>query len=154
MDERQRDERYMIEVLELAELAGEAGEIPVAALVVYKDEIIARAVNEKEARQDATFHAELIALQAAARKLGRWRLTKATLYCNLEPCPMCAAAMVNSRLTTLVYGCDDSKGGAAGSVIDLVRYPGLNHQLQVRRGVLEEECKALLSDYFKQLREK
>ncbi|MDO4540474.1 MAG: tRNA adenosine(34) deaminase TadA [Syntrophomonadaceae bacterium] len=153
MDEPQRDELYMWEVLELAELAAGVGEMPIAALAVYEDEIIARAINEKEARQDATFHAELLALQAAADELGRWRLKDVTLYCNLEPCPMCAGAMVNSRLGTLVYGSDDPKAGAAGSIIDLVRYPGLNHHLQVRRGVLEAECQALLSDYFSNLRE-
>lgn len=152
MDERQQDERYMQEVLDLAQLAGDTGEIPIAALAVYDGAVIARAVNEKEARQDATFHAELLALQAAAEQLNRWRLTGVTLYCNLEPCPMCAGAMLNSRLTTLVYGAGDPKAGCAGSVIDLVRYPGLNHQLQVRRGILQEECQALLSDYFRRLR--
>ena len=147
------DERYMWEVLTLAQAAGERGEIPIAAVVVHEGKIIARASNEKEARQDATAHAEILALQVAARHLGRWRLTDATLYCNLEPCPMCGGAMVNSRLSRLVYGCSDAKAGAAGSIIDLVRYPGLNHQLEVKRGVLETDCQELLSSYFKRLRE-
>lgn len=138
--------------LNLAYQAYLRGEVPIGALVVYEDEIIAWAHNEKELRQDSTAHAELLAMQQAARYLGRWRLTGATLYSTLEPCAMCAGAMINSRLERLVFASPDSKTGAAGSVIDLVRYPGLNHQVKVEFGVLEEESTQLLRRFFAGLR--
>ena len=147
-----RDEKYMRVALELAEEAYKVGEIPVGAVIVADDTIIARARNEKELRNDATAHAELTALQQAAQSLGRWRLSDATLYCTLEPCAMCAGAMVNARLGRLVYGAGDSKAGAAGSILDVVRFPGLNHQIQVYAGVLEADCARLLSEFFADLR--
>jgi tRNA(adenine34) deaminase len=147
-----RDEEYMGLALELACQAGEKGEIPVGAVVVLEDEIIARAYNEKELRQDATAHAELLALQRAAENTGSWRLNLATLYTTLEPCPMCAGAMVNARLGRLVYAVRDPKAGAAGTVLDIVRTPGLNHQVQVKEGVLREEAAQLLSKFFDNLR--
>ena len=147
-----RDELYMRLTLNLARQAQDMGEIPIGALVVHDDEVIAWAYNEKEQRQDATAHAEMLALQRAAEYLQRWRLTGATLYCTLEPCPMCAGAMINSRLSRLVYGCRDSKAGSAGSVIDLLRYPGLNHQVKVSPGILEEECTEILRSFFADLR--
>ena len=147
-----RDELYMRLALQQAEKAYDLGEIPVGALVVYQDEVIAWAYNEKEALNDATAHAEMLALQRAARYLGQWRLNAVTLYCTMEPCPMCAGAMVNSRLSRLVYGCIDEKGGSAGSVLDIVRHPALNHQIEVKPGVLEEECAEVLSRFFTDLR--
>ncbi len=147
-----RDEQYMRLALELAREAYEDGEIPIGAVVVVDDSIIAQTRNEKELRQDATSHAELLALQQAARSLQRWRLTDATLYCTLEPCAMCAGAMVNARLGRLVYGARDSKAGAAGSILDVVRFPGLNHHIQVFAGVLEADCARLLSEFFADLR--
>lgn len=138
--------------LHLAQQAAMLGEIPIGAVVVYEDEVIAWAHNEKEARNDATAHAEILALQRAAKYLDRWRLTGATLYCNLEPCPMCAGAMINTRLSRLVYGAKDPKAGSAGSALDLLRYPGLNHQVEVEQGILEEECIQLLSSFFEDLR--
>lgn len=143
---------YMGLALCLAHRAYQLGEIPVGALVVLDGQIIALGHNEKEARQDATAHAELLALQRAARSLGNWRLTGATLYSTLEPCPMCAGAMLNSRLERLVYAARDDKAGCAGSVIDMVRYPGLNHQLQVEYGILEKESRELLQRFFKEKR--
>lgn len=147
-----RDELYMRLALQLARQGSLKGEIPVGAVVVQDDEIIAWAHNEKEIRQDATAHAEILAMTRAARYLGSWRLNRATLYCNLEPCPMCAGAMINTRLQRLVYASRDPKAGAAGSVIDLVRYPGLNHQVEIRGGVLQEESSILLSEFFTGLR--
>ena len=147
-----RDELYMQLALLLARQGALQGEIPVGAVVVQEDEIIAWAHNEKEARQDATAHAEMLAMARAAEYLGSWRLNKATMYCNLEPCSMCAGAMINTRLKRLVYASRDPKAGAAGSVIDLVRYPGLNHQVEVRGGVLQEESRQLLKEFFADLR--
>lgn len=143
----------MRQALQLAAAALAAGEIPVGAVAVWQDEVIARAHNEKERRQDATAHAELLALQRAAQVLNRWRLQDVTIYSTLEPCPMCAGAMINARIKRLVYGSRDRKAGAAGSVIDLVRYPGLNHQLEVVPDVLEEECTQLLKQFFARLRD-
>jgi tRNA(adenine34) deaminase len=138
--------------LALAYQAGLEGEIPIGAVAVWEDEVISWATNEKEQRADATAHAEILALQRAAQVLGRWRLTDVTLYCTLEPCSMCAGAMVNTRLGKLVYGARDVKAGAAGSIIDLVRYPGLNHQVAITEGVLRQECADLLSSFFTGLR--
>jgi tRNA(adenine34) deaminase len=147
------DEQYMWLALELARTAGRAGEIPVGAVVVCRNELVSFAHNRKERELDATAHAELLALRAAAKALGRWRLTGATLYTTLEPCPMCAGAMLNARLSRLVYAARDDKAGAAGSVIDLLRYPGLNHQVEITSGLLEAEASALLRAYFCRLRD-
>lgn len=147
-----RDELYMRLALKLAQEAYTEGEVPVGVVAVYEDEVIASARNEKEQRQDATAHAEILAMQRAAQKLNRWRLDGVTLYCTMEPCPMCAGAMINTRLKKLVYGCRDNKAGSAGSVIDLVRYPGLNHQVEVLDGVLKEECANLLTSFFEDIR--
>jgi tRNA(adenine34) deaminase len=147
-----REEIYMRLALQLAAEAYEAGEIPIGAVAVYQGQVIAKARNEKELRQDATAHAEMLVMQRAAQHLQRWRLEGVTLYCTLEPCPMCAGAMVNTRIKRLVYGSRDDKAGAAGSVIDLVRYPGLNHQVEVVEGILQEECSQLLTEFFDNLR--
>jgi len=138
--------------LQLAEEAYAAGEIPVGAVAVYEDEIIASARNEKELHQDATAHAEMLVMQRAARHLRHWRLEGVSLYCTMEPCPMCAGAMINTRIKRLIYGARDDKAGSAGSAIDLVRYPGLNHQVEVTPGVLKEECAQLLSKFFIDMR--
>ena len=138
--------------LHLAQKAAMLGEIPVGVIVVLDDDIIAFAHNEKEAIQDATRHAELLALQRATSYLGRWRLSDVTLYSTLEPCPMCAGAMINVRLGRLVYGARDSKSGAAGSVIDIVNSELLNHRVKVSAGILEAECAKLLTNFFADLR--
>ena len=138
--------------LHLAQQAYLLGEIPIGAVVVQEDEVIAWAHNEKEFRNDATAHAEVLAIQRATRYLENWRLSKATMYCTLEPCPMCAGAMINSRLKRLVYASRDPRAGAAGSVIDLVRYPGLNHQVEIEGGILNEESSTLLKTFFANLR--
>jgi len=138
--------------LYLAQQAYLLGEIPIGAVIVQDDEVIAWAHNEKEYRNDATAHAELLALQRASRYLNNWRLSRATMYCTLEPCPMCAGAMINSRLKKLVYASRDPRAGAAGSIIDLVRYPGLNHQVQIEGGILNEKSSKLLKAFFADLR--
>ncbi len=145
-------EDFMRHALEEAREAYKRGEIPVGAIVVHNGKIIARAHNEKESYQDATAHAEILALQRAARHLGHWRLNESVLYCTLEPCVMCAGAMVNVRLGHLVYGVTDPKAGSAGSIYDIVRSPALNHQVVVEGGVLKEECSELLKRFFASLR--
>jgi len=142
------DHVYMQEALRLAREAGERGEVPVGAIVVLDGEVIASAANEKELRGDATAHAEMLALQRAATMLGHWRLSEATLYVTLEPCPMCAGAMIQARLGRLVFGAADPKAGAAGSVMDILDHPGLNHRVKVKSGVLAEECGQVLTDFF------
>ena len=128
-------------------------DVPVGAVAVCEGRVIGRGYNRKEADADPTAHAEMIALREAARTLGGWRLVGVTLYCTLEPCPMCAGAMVAARLPRLVYGADDAKAGAAGSVVELLRDPRFNHQVNVTRGVLAQECQALLERFFAKLRD-
>ncbi len=146
------DDAYMEMALEEAALAFREGEIPVGAVVVVDGRVIARAHNEKEQRQDATAHAELLALQRAAGVMKTWNLQDAVLYCTMEPCPMCAGAMLNARIRRLVFAVRDEKSGASGSVIDMLRYPGLNHQAEVQSGIREEESAALLKSFFTDLR--
>ncbi len=146
------DEFYMRQALELAKQAYQLGEVPIGAVVVANDEVIARAHNEKEMRRDATAHAEMLALQKATARMGNWRMNEATLYCTLEPCVMCAGAMVNARLGRLVFGSWDAKAGAAGSIFDLLRSPALNHRVIVEPGILEDECVELLKKFFINLR--
>ncbi|HEX2032215.1 MAG TPA: tRNA adenosine(34) deaminase TadA [Actinomycetota bacterium] len=124
------------------------GDVPVGAAVIRDGEVLASAGNEREKRQDPTAHAELLALRAAAGAVGSWRLVGCTLYVTLEPCAMCAGAMVLARVDRLVYGAADPKAGFAGSLGDLVRDPRLNHRLEVVGGVLAEECGALLREFF------
>jgi tRNA(adenine34) deaminase len=143
---------WMREALAEAERALAHGDVPVGAVAVRNGTIIGRGHNRKEVDGDPTAHAEMLALQEAARMLGGWRLAGVTLYCTLEPCPMCAGAMVSARLPRLVYGADDAKAGAAGSVVELLRDPRLNHQVAVTRGVLADEAQALLERFFAGLR--
>lgn len=141
----------MKEALRLASLAAETDEVPIGAVLVYKDEIIARAKNERELAKCATRHAEIIAIEEACRRLGGWRLPNCTLYVTLEPCAMCAGAVVNARIGRVVFGASDAKAGAFGSVFNLKAMP-LNHHPELSRGVLEEDCKQILTEYFKQKR--
>ena len=138
--------------LGLAAAAEESNEVPVGAIIVLGDEIIARAFNEKERTGDPTAHAEMLAIRRAAQRLGTWRLSDATMYVTLEPCAMCAGAMIQARLGRLVYGAYDPKAGAAGSVLDILDLPWLNHQVKVKSGVLEAECSQHLSSFFSQMR--
>jgi tRNA(adenine34) deaminase len=143
---------YMREALLEAKAAYAAGEVPVGAVAVHNGQIIGRGHNQREELGDPTAHAEMVALRQAAQTLGGWRLSEVTLYCTMEPCPMCAGAMVLARLPHLVYAVDDPKAGAAGSVFEIVRSPKLNHQVQVTKGVLAEEVKELLDLFFQELR--
>jgi tRNA(adenine34) deaminase len=142
------DDKFMAIALEEARRAMEDGEVPVGAVVVYDGEVIARAHNLREGLQDPAAHAEILALRDAARKLHRWRLTGATVYVTLEPCAMCAGALVLARIDRLVYGADDPKAGACGSIFDIVREPRLNHRMEVVRGVLQNECQSALKEFF------
>ena len=147
------DEFYMREAIRLAKLAEEIDEVPVGALIVCRGKIIARAYNTRESDRSATSHAELRAIESACRVLGGWRLPDSTLYVTLEPCVMCAGAILHARLDRVVFGAFDPKAGALGSVLDLNAYP-LNHKTAVTSGVLADECSTLLSDYFRRKREK
>ena len=142
----------MRDALAEAEQAFAHEDVPVGAIAVRAGVVIGRGHNRKEVDGDPTAHAEMLALREAARTLGGWRLAGVTLYCTLEPCPMCAGAMVAARLPRLVYGVDDPKAGACGSVVELLRDPRLNHQVTVTRGVLANEAQALLERFFTRLR--
>lgn len=131
-----------------AERAAGHGDVPIGAIVVHGGEVIAAGRNERELRQDPTAHAEILALRAAARTLGSWRVLEATLYVTLEPCAMCAGAIVLARVPRVFYGASDPKAGAAGSVLDVLSEPRLNHRPEVTGGVLAEQCGALLSGFF------
>jgi tRNA(adenine34) deaminase len=146
------DARHMTEALAEACLALDAGDVPVGAVVVGPDGVVGRGHNAREATGDPTAHAELIALRAAAATLGRWRLDDCTLVVTLEPCAMCAGAVVLARVPRLVLGAWDPKSGAAGSVHDLVRDRRLNHRVEVVGGVLAEECEAVLTAFFAERR--
>lgn len=147
-----RDTRWMLLALQQAELAKAMGDVPVGAIAVYRDEVIGAGFNRKELDQLPTAHAELIALEQAAKHLGNWRLNGVTLYCTLEPCPMCAGVMIQARLSRLVYGAPDIRFGADGSVIDLFSVTEFNHRVDVQSGVLAETSTELLRDFFSSVR--
>ena len=148
------DNYYMGLALEEARAAYAIGEIPIGAVLVIDGEVIASAHNRRETWHDATAHAELIVIQQACRKLTRWRLTGATLYVTIEPCPMCAGALVNSRIDRLVYGSADYKAGAVESIFNVVQNDALNHRLEVTAGVRAYECAALMKEFFRERRRK
>ena len=142
------DEAWMRHALELARVAEVAGEVPVGAVVVADGRLIGEGANAPIAGCDPTAHAEIQALRAAANSTGNYRLNGSTLYVTMEPCPMCAGALVNARVQRLVYGAADTRVGAAGTVFDIVRAPEVNHRLEVTAGVLEAECRAVLQAFF------
>lgn len=146
------DAEYMGLALDEARKAYDLGEVPIGAVLVVDGEAVARAHNMRESWHDATAHAEIIVIRDACRKLGRWRLTGATLYVTIEPCPMCAGAIVMSRIDRLVYGSADYKAGAVESIFNVVRNDALNHQVEVRAGVREEECAGLMRSFFRERR--
>ena len=135
-----------------ARAAAQEGEVPVGAVAVFEGRVVGRAHNQRELLRDPTAHAEMLALTQAAAALGRWRLAGVTLYVTLEPCVMCAGAMVLARIDRLVYGADDPKAGAIRSLYRVVEDPRLNHRVEVRSGVLADECGGLLSEFFRQRR--
>lgn len=146
------DQYFMGEALRQAAKAYEADEVPVGAVVVRAGRIIARAYNQVELLRDATAHAEMLAVTQAEEAAGDWRLTDCTLYVTKEPCPMCAGAIVHVRLTRVVFGAADPKAGAAGSALNLLQFPGLNHRCEISGGVREPECRALLQTFFAEQR--
>jgi len=146
------DTSWMRLALDEARRALEHGDVPIGAVAVRDGALIARARNEREARADPTAHAELTALRQAAQAVGHWRLEGVTLYCTLEPCAMCAGAMVLARLPRLVFAAPDPKAGAAGSVLNLLDHPQLNHRVEVTGGVLADEAAALIRQFFAELR--
>jgi tRNA(adenine34) deaminase len=146
------DERYMRVAIEAAKIAEENGDIPIGAVIVYQNQIIGRAYNQREQLKDPTAHAEIIALTQAAAFMENWHLNGCTMYVTLEPCPMCAGALVLARIDKLVYGCDDPKTGAVKSLYNIVQDERLNHRLEVFSGVLEKECRELLQNFFQQRR--
>jgi tRNA(adenine34) deaminase len=143
------DERWMREALRLATEAGAAGDVPVGAVIVRGGDLVASAANRTVRDQDPTGHAEVIAIRDAARSLGDWRLAGCTLYVTLEPCAMCAGAIVLARLDRVVFGAFDDKAGMAGSIVDLLRHPRLNHRPQVQAGVLAAETGQALAGFFR-----
>lgn len=153
MQKLSKDQQYMQQLLELALEAQKLGEVPIAAMIVKNDEIIVQTYNLRETQQNATAHAELLAIQAACAQLKSWRLKGCTLYVTLEPCVMCAGALVLSRVERLVYGALDPKAGAVHSVFNILTHPQLNHQLEVVGGVCEVQCRQLLQNFFRQRRQ-
>jgi tRNA(adenine34) deaminase len=143
-----RDEYFMRLALREAERATEHDDVPIGAVIVHEGEVLATGRNEREARQDPTAHAEVLALREASEKLGSWRVLDSVLYVTLEPCAMCAGAIVLARVPRVVFGAWDPKAGAAGSVLDVLAQPKLNHRPEVSGGLLAEECGALLSSFF------
>jgi tRNA(adenine34) deaminase len=152
LTQQQIDERYMRMAIDAALVAEENGDVPIGTVIVHENRVIGRAYNQREQLQDPTAHAEIIALTQAAAALGLWRLHGCTIYVTLEPCPMCAGALVLARLDRLIYGCPDPKTGACGSLYDIVRDGRLNHRLDVTAGVLADDCATLLQDFFRQRR--
>ena len=146
------DEHFMEEALRQARKAAAKGEVPVGAVLVVNGAVLTKGHNQVEELKDATAHAEMLVVTAAAGEMGDWRLNEATVYVTKEPCPMCAGAMVLSRIKRVVYGASDPKGGAAGGALNLLQFEGLNHKCEIRGGVKGEECRDLLRDFFKKQR--
>lgn len=148
------DEKYMRAAIGQAKKAGAIGEVPIGCVIVYEDKIIARGYNRRTIDKNVLSHAEIIAIKKACKKIGDWRLEDCTMYVTLEPCPMCAGAIVQARIPRVVIGCMNPKAGCAGSVLDLLHEDGFNHQVETENGVLGEECSQLMKGFFKALREK
>ena len=146
------DELYMREALKEAQLALKKDEVPIGAVIVYKGKIIARGHNLRETKNDALGHAEIIAIKKANKKLKSWRLVDCTLYVTVEPCSMCAGAILQSRIERVVYGTEDYKGGALGSSFNLFEQKNINHIPEIERNVLKEECSQIIKDFFKNKR--
>jgi tRNA(adenine34) deaminase len=146
-------EHWMRHALTLAQRAWEEGEVPVGAVLVYQNQVIGEGWNRPIGRHDPTAHAEIMALRQGGMVLQNYRLIDTTLYVTLEPCVMCAGAMVHSRIGQLVFGARDAKTGAAGSLIDVLHHPGMNHRVEITEGVLADDCSSMLSDFFRHRRE-
>lgn len=150
----ERQEKYMRAALREARKAEALEEVPIGCVIVQEDKIIARGYNRRNTDKNTLSHAELIAIRKASKKTGDWRLEDCTMYVTLEPCQMCAGAIVQSRMARVVIGAMNPKAGCAGSVMNLLQVERFNHQVEIERGVLEEECSNMLSEFFRRLREK
>ena len=148
------DEKYMRQAMKQAIKAYKLEEVPIGCVIVYEGKIIARAYNRRNTDKNALAHAEIEAIRKASKKMGDWRLEGCSMYVTLEPCQMCAGAIVQSRMTSVVIGSMNKKAGCAGSVLNILEMPEFNHQVRVTRGVLENECGSMLSDFFRELRER
>lgn len=144
----------MKEAMKQAKKAYQIDEVPIGCVIVYEDKVIARAYNKRNTKKSTLAHAELLAIEKATKKLGDWRLEECTMYITLEPCQMCAGAIVQARIPKVVIGSMNPKAGCAGSVLNLLQMKEFNHQVEVNIGVLEEECSALLRDFFREMRKK
>ena len=154
LSQQEIDEQWMRLALAEAVKAISQAEVPVGAIAVYEGQVIGSGFNRKEETNDPTSHAEIYALQQAATYLQNWRLLNVTLYCTLEPCPMCAGAMIQARLPRLVYGAKDTRFGADGSIVDVLNAEGFNHRIDITSGILEDEAANLLQQFFRMLRQK
>ena len=143
---------FLSEAIKEAQKALLTGDVPIGAVVVKNDQIIGRGYNRREADNDPTAHAEILALREAGKHLGTWRLSGCTLYVTMEPCPMCCGALINSRIETVVYGADEPKFGSAGSQLNLLQFPGFNHNVKIIGPLAQERCENLLRDFFAKLR--
>ena len=148
------DEKYMKEAIRQARKAWKLAEVPIGCVIVREDQIIARGYNRRNTDKNTLAHAELLAIRRASKAVGDWRLEDCTMYITLEPCQMCAGAIVQARMKRVVIGSRNSKAGCAGSVLNLLNMPEFNHQVELTEGVLEEACSAMLTDFFRELRER
>lgn len=147
-----QDEKYMKEAMKQAKKAAAIEEVPIGCVIVYKEKIIARGYNKRNLKKNTLAHAEILAMNKASKVIGDWRLEDCTMYVTLEPCPMCAGAIVQARIPKVVIGSMNPKAGCAGSVLNVLQTEGLNHQVDIESGVLGEECSCMLSDFFRELR--
>ena len=148
-----KDEKYMKEAIKQAKKAYALGEVPIGCVIVYEDKIIGRGYNRRTIDKNTIAHAEMMAIKKASKKMDDWRLEDCTMYVTLEPCQMCSGAIVQSRMKKVVVGCMNPKAGCAGSILNLLQMEEFNHQVELEIGVLEEECSALMKNFFKELRE-
>ena len=148
------DEAYMKLAIKEAKKARAIGEVPIGCIIVYEDKIIARGYNKRVAKKSVLAHAEILAIKKACKKIGDWRLEGCTMYITLEPCPMCAGAIIQARIPRVVIGSLNPKAGCAGSVLDMMHVDGFNHQVDVTTGVCDEECSKMMKGFFRELRER
>lgn len=149
-----RDEKFMRQAMTQAKKAYAQGETPIGCVIVYQDKVIARGYNKRNGKKNTLAHAEIIAIHKASKIIGDWRLEECTMYVTLEPCPMCAGAIVQARISRVVVGSMNPKAGCAGSVLNLLQQPGFNHQVELSTGVMGEDCSQLMSGFFRELRQK
>ena len=147
-------EKYMKQAIKLAERAAELGEVPIGCVIEYQGKVIGRGYNRRTTDKSTLAHAEIIAIKKACKKMGDWRLEDCTMYVTLEPCQMCAGAIVQARVKKVVIGCMNPKAGCAGSILNVLQMEEFNHQVEIERGVLEEECSEMLTSFFKNLRKR